>query len=73
MQFSLLAPFTAPLLYTICCCRYYPLYTRALNRAVKGNRALLLLLPPDVVDSVKVWGGGGVWLGCVCASLPPIA
>lgn len=33
---------------------YFPLYTRKLNNAVKGNRALLLLLPTDVVDSVKV-------------------
>jgi hypothetical protein len=35
-------------------CRYYPLYTRALNDAVKGNRELLLLLPPEIVDRVKV-------------------
>ena len=30
------------------------MYTRHLNNEVKGNRALLLLLPPDVVDGVKV-------------------
>jgi hypothetical protein len=33
---------------------YYPLYTRSLNMSIKGNRALLLLLPPDVMESVKV-------------------
>ncbi len=36
------------------CTRYYPMYTTALNSSVKGNRALLLLLPHDVIDSVKV-------------------
>jgi hypothetical protein len=30
------------------------LYTQQLNTSIKGNRALLLLLPPDVVKSVKV-------------------
>ncbi len=33
---------------------YFPLYTRALNASVKGNRALLLLLPTEIVDRVKV-------------------
>ena len=30
------------------------MYTQQLNTSIKGNRALLLLLPPDVVESVKV-------------------
>ncbi len=33
---------------------YFPMYTRKLNVAVKGNRALLLLLPIDVVSNVQV-------------------
>jgi hypothetical protein len=37
--------------------RYYPVYTRRLNTAIKGNRAILLLLPLDVVQSVKVGSG----------------
>ena len=34
-------------------CRYYPSVIRSLNTSIKGNRALLLLLPEDVVSSVK--------------------
>ncbi len=44
-------------------CSYYPLYTRALNDSVKGNRALLLLLPVDVVQRVKVCATVWVPLG----------
>jgi hypothetical protein len=39
--------------------RYFPMYTWQLNSSVKGNRALLLLLPIDVVESVKVGTGVG--------------
>jgi hypothetical protein len=51
--------------------RYYPLYTRRLNTEVKGNRALLLLLPMDVIDSVSVSvrccaGEGATWMCGPC-------
>ncbi len=41
-------------LVTLCAALYYPSLIRALNVSIKGNRALLLLLPEDVVSSVKV-------------------
>ena len=33
---------------------YYPVIISRLNRSIKGNRALLLLLPEDVIHSVRV-------------------
>ena len=39
---------------SLCALLYYPSVIRALNKSIKGNRALLLLLPEDVVSSVKV-------------------
>ncbi len=38
---------------TACMLVYYPLVIRSLNRSIKGNRALLVLVPEDVVPSVK--------------------
>lgn len=37
----------------LCALVYYPSVIRNLNTSIKGNRALLLLLPEDVVSSVK--------------------
>ncbi len=44
----------------LCALLYYPRVTRRLNESVKANRALLLLLPEDVVQGVKV---------CACEGL----
>ncbi len=38
----------------LCALIYYPVYIRMLNSSIKVNRALLLLVPVDVVDSVQV-------------------
>ena len=38
----------------VCNIVYFPLIIRALNKSIKGNRALLLLLPSDVVTSVPM-------------------
>ncbi len=35
-------------------CLYFPRIIGRLNKSIKGNRALLLLLPEDVIASVKV-------------------
>jgi hypothetical protein len=35
-------------------CRYYPLMVRSLNSSIKGNRAMLRLVPPDVVNKVPI-------------------
>ena len=38
----------------LCNLLYYPSLVTSLNKSIKGNRALLLLLPEDVIHSVKV-------------------
>jgi hypothetical protein len=53
---KLASVYTAVIVVFICVCAiaYYPRITKRLNESVKGNRALLLLLPEDVVQGVKV-------------------
>jgi hypothetical protein len=43
----------------LCAMVYYPSIIRNLNVSIKANRALLLLMPEDVVTSVKVWRPSG--------------
>ena len=38
----------------LCNLAYYPRVIHSLNKSIKGSRALLLLLPEDVITSVKV-------------------
>ena len=38
----------------LCNLAYYPRVIGSLNKSIKGSRALLLLLPEDVIASVKV-------------------
>ncbi len=45
------------------------MYTLRLNGAVKGNRAVLLLLPHSVIDSVKVGPPRGLWSSCSIRAL----
>jgi hypothetical protein len=52
---SLTAPFIA--FVALCAVFFYPNVIRGLNVSIKGNRALLLLLPENVVASVKVLKG----------------
>jgi hypothetical protein len=53
---SLIASLTAVFIVFVAFCGigFYPNVIRNLNVSIKGNRALLLLLPEDVVASVKV-------------------
>ena len=37
-----------------CSVAYFPAVIRSLNKSIKGNRALLLLLPNDVITAVPV-------------------
>jgi hypothetical protein len=53
---SFVASLTAAFIVFVVLCAvvFYPNVIRSLNVSIKGNRALLLLLPEDVVASVKV-------------------
>ena len=38
----------------LCNVVYYPMVIRVLNKSIKGTRALLLLLPDDVITGIRV-------------------